>query len=369
MEPFSTLSVGEEATPSQPSVTLEVVSDDGASAMRLTFSEVVLGEGSRLILRSAEDGAQQVITAEKAEEWSGRSAIFNGPAIEVILERSKGDTEARYEIETKTVVPRLDVEERIEALEERTGTEERASQEAICGPEDDRQPSSDRRIGRIIPVGCTGWIGEGNKLLTAGHCVDPNNPSDMDLIEFNVPDSTAAGVIKYADPKDQYKIKTETIVYQDDGDGEEGNDWAVFEVEKNTETDRLPLEAQGGFFRLSNALPRGAVRITGFGLDSTPRSRNQTQQTHNSESISVISSQENDVVVSYIADTRPGNSGSPIISLPDEGGQSDTAFGIHTNGGCDEKKGTGNLGTGFQNNELWKAAVTITEEKEVAEQK
>lgn len=366
-EPFSTLSVGEEALAGQPSVTLEVVSDEGASAIRLKFSEVELGEGSRLILRSAEDGAQQVITADKANEWDGRSAIFNGPAVEVILERARGDDQAGYEIESKTVVPRLDAEERIDVIEERQGTEERASQEAICGPDDDREPSSDPRVGRIIPVGCTGWIGENNKLLTAGHCVDPNNPSDMDLLEFNVPESTAAGVIKYAAPQDQYKIRTETIVFQDDGDGEEGKDWAVFEVERNTETDRLPSEAQGGFFLLSNAAPQGAVRITGFGLDSTPRSRNQTQQTHNADSINVVEAEENDVVVSYMADTRPGNSGSPIISVK-EGGQGDTAYGIHTNGGCDPDNNKGNLGTGFQNNALWEAANSPSQDKDVAKQ-
>ena len=40
----------------------------------------------------------------------------------------------------------------------RGGEERIGGEESQCGANDDRQASTDARVGRIMPVGCTGWI-------------------------------------------------------------------------------------------------------------------------------------------------------------------------------------------------------------------
>jgi hypothetical protein len=106
-----------------------------------------------------------------------------------------------------------------------------------------------------------------------------------------------------------------------------GNDYAYFGCFANSSTGRTPVQAQGpGFVTRVPTSPAGGdqIRITGYGTDSTPLTRNQTQQTHVGPYAGVFGTE-----VSYTTDTEGGNSGSPIIF---EG--TDEAVGIHTHGGC-----------------------------------
>ena len=61
--------------------------------------------------------------------------------------------------------------------------------ESICGANDDRVASSNPRAGRIMPIGCTGWMIPGGAFLTAGHCA----LSTAQTVEFNVPASLSNG--------------------------------------------------------------------------------------------------------------------------------------------------------------------------------
>jgi V8-like Glu-specific endopeptidase len=193
-----------------------------------------------------------------------------------------------------------------------------------------------------MPVGCTGWIVGENTFLTAGHCVGPN----MRLLEFNVPASAPDGTTNPAAVRDQYAIVQASIVFNDDGAGAIGDDWAVFRVAANTQTGLLPRAAQGAQFALSQTLNPNQVTITGYGVDGG--TANQTQQTHSGNFLGVTVDGANDATMEYTVDTEGGNSGSPVFAA---GGGSE-AIGIHTNAGCNPPN-AGNHGTSFRHARLW----------------
>ncbi|WP_353642865.1 hypothetical protein [Mesorhizobium sp. WSM2239] len=103
----------------------------------------------------------------------------------------------------------------------RPATQENSSIETICGATDDRVAANNPRIGRIMPAGCTGWLIDGGRLLTAGHCTGRT----MQTVEFNVPASLANGVTVSPPVRDQYRVIARSVVKQNAG---VGNDWAIF---------------------------------------------------------------------------------------------------------------------------------------------
>lgn len=218
--------------------------------------------------------------------------------------------------------------------------------ESLCGG-DDRTDSSDRRIGRIMPIGCTGWLIGDDLALTAGHC---HSGTRMNILEFQVPKSSGAGLTRPAHPNDQYPILKTTIRSEDGG---YGNDWAVFRLGPNSNTGMLPGVAQGSVFKLSkNRRPTAIARVTGFGVDNTPRGNagdrnkdNQTQQTENgggSANVRYYGTPSSGAYFRHNVDTTGGNSGSPVES---EG----VAFAIHTHAGCGNG---GNHGTALDNEDV-----------------
>jgi hypothetical protein len=239
----------------------------------------------------------------------------------------------------------------------RRATTEGAVPRAICGENDDRVASNNPRVGRLMPVSCTGWLIDHGLLLTAGHCA----LGQMEIIEFNVEPSQANGTPVPSKVRDVYRVMGDSIVTQSTG---LGNDWAIFRVLPNTETGLLPHAAQGATFQLSFTENPANVRITGFGVDGPPpkfgagwRARrnttSQTQQTHVG-TLTENTGGPNSGTLHYDADTQPANSGSPVII---DGGN--VAIGIHTNGACTRTAGTTNAGTSFRNQALWTA---ITQE-------
>src|SRR5262249_48765657 len=147
----------------------------------------------------------------------------------------------------------------------------------ICGALDDRVPSNDPRVARLLPAGCTAWMIHdcARCLLSAGHCTSP-----VDVLEFNVPFSTILGVLVHPGPPDQYRV--DPLSQQGNGGQGVGDDWAYFGVFPNPVTGLMPGEAQGSSFEL--AVPPTAsgqtLRVTGYGTDNTPDPTfNQIQQT------------------------------------------------------------------------------------------
>ena len=348
-----------------------VIQIEGAQWLQLRFAEFHLVNG-QLKVSSAVD--EQTFTHNQLEDWEGLTAVFKGSEVTITLtpEASReisakvGDViiglpgpspEVGLETVWRPLINLLgdDLQRFIptDTLRKPDGPNPEAAfaPEAICGSIDDRTASNHPASGRIMPIGCTGWIiqGEGSRLLTAGHCIGTGTQT----IEFNVPASAANGATVSPPVRDQYRVIANSIVDQYTGIG---NDWAVFQVLPNTQTGLMPIDAQGTFFTVSNTANSATVRITGYGVDGPPpmfgrgprNADNQTQQTHTGR-LTQNTGGANTGTLRYRVDTQGGNSGSPVIV---EG--TNQTIGIHTNGGCTSSGGT-NAGTSFRNQALWNA--------------
>ena len=301
----------------------ETVRVSNAPWLRLMFTEANLGRASRLRLTSLQDGAVQHLNAATLRQWQNTSAYFNGDAVLVELLVAPGDTDIFVSMN--------------EILVGDYGTPGSQTPLSQCGPVDDRVFSSDPKVGRIIDIGCTGWIVSNGKYVTAGHCVVTT--SLLDVFEFNVPNSLPDGTLQHPGPEDQYVFDIVTA----STNGGVGNDWAVFTVFDNTETGLQPIDAQGESFSVAQDLGPANIRITGFGTDDGDE--NQSQQTHVGPNAG-----SSDITMRYQTDTTGGNSGSPVID--DATGVS---VGVHTHGGC-STTGTGNnSGTSTFNADFWAA--------------
>ena len=293
-----------------------------ATWLRLDFDEVRLGwgaAGGRAVLRvtSLLDGASQTHTATTIAQWQNTSAYFNGDAL-------------RIEI----LAPPHTAASRIRLSHAWAGPPAVGGPATICGPTDDRVPSFDDRAARALPIGCTVWLIDDtqNCMLTAGHCAT----GSLQTIQFNVPESDGAGNLQHPGPEDQYAVDVSS---KQSVNGGVGNDWGHFGCFPNTQTGLTPGEAQGVFYTLAASPPPVSgqdIRITGYGVDSSPPNWNQIQQTHAGPYASF-----GGTTVQYQTDTQGGNSGSAV--LDDSTG---LAIGIHTHGGCDAGGGA-NSGTGI----------------------
>ncbi len=295
----------------------------GVPWMRLQFADVRLSgspndeSGSILRITSHLDGAVQELNAHHVLEWQRTSAYFNGDAVqvEIIAQPGTGPNRALLRAVTAGEVP--------------------AFPETQCGAVDDRVLSSDPRVARVMPIGCTGWlIDDCNRcMLTAGHCF--NDSFDINTAQFNVPLSTSGGSYQHPPPQDQYAVDPISRQFESGG---VGSDWSYFGTFDNSTTGLSAATAQGAVFELLSAAPNFdpsiQIRITGHGVDSTPQSHNGVQQTHVGPVASITST-----TVRYQTDTQGGNSGSPVIWE-----QTGQAVGIHTHGGCGAGGGS-NAGT------------------------
>jgi len=309
----------------------------GAAVIRVRFAAAELGRNSWLTIRSLGDGAEQRLDARSLVEWGHTSAFLNGEEAEVALHVAPGDRDVYVRLAGVMGSDRPEIETQ-------------------CGATDDRVATTDNRVARVLPVGCTAWrIGNG-AFLTAGHCADldpdlsgpllPDGTLDFSastVIEFNVPASDASGNTVAAAPQDQYAVVLASVQWSFAGTGlSMGNDWCVFRVSPNSNTGLLPHQAYGLPFRIMRELPsNGAtLRVTGFGLDTG--AANQTNQTatgpFNGEVIGTGTAR-----LDYRVDTEGGNSGSPVIWE-----QNQFCMGIHTNGGCDTLGNGNNSATSFE---------------------
>lgn len=296
-----------------------VVRSEGARWLRLRFDAIELPAGSTLRLTSLLDGARQHLNATTAAQWRNTSAYFNGSAVRVELLGAEGLASARVALAEVVAGRAID------------------GPESQCGPSDDRVASNAANRARLLNIGCTANLTADGCFITAGHCMADSNL--LDVVEFNVPLSTAGGGLVHPPPADQY-VPTGAGQFSNGGIG---NDWGVFTVFANTETGLTPLQAQGPGLEFSTVLPRrrNPVEITGYGVDTG--SANQTQQV-SSGPVQTVSSSTN--TLKYVADTEGGNSGSAVLV----GGR---VVAIHTNGGCRTNGRGTNSGTmignaGFQ---------------------
>jgi hypothetical protein len=333
---------------------------DGLDApwIRVHFDDARLGPSSYVLMTSLLDGAQQRLDATALRQWNYVSALFNGDQVRIQLYVARGESNISVSIHAITVGEWIGFDD-LELLR------------TLCG-DDDRVPSGDNRVGRLIPIGCTAWRITTGAFLTAGHCVDvdpdrdgpklPDGILDLDnsCVEFNVPPSMPDGTIVCADPDDQYPVNPDGVIWRFDGEGQGlGKDWAVMGIFPNSNTGLLPHEAYGFPLRMSRSNPDNGdeIRITGFGQDSTPpgsegalNADNQTNQTSAGPYVGEFAVGD-DIFHNYVVDTVGGNSGSPIFWTAYE-----ITVGIHTAGGCGG--GVGNNGTSFEVNALEDALIS-----------
>lgn len=292
----------------------------GAAWVQLDFTGTTLGADSYLEVVSVKDGSSQRLSAKTLAEWDESSAFFNGDAVTVNIYIDEADQGAEVQVAS------VKVGEFVKNHDSRS----------ICGV-DNRVASSESRVGRIDPLGCTGWVASNGTLLTAGHCL--SRGSSNRVLSFNPPASLPDGTVQFPPASRQYSINQSSFNYTNGG---VGNDWGVFTVYDNSVTGLQPVQAYGGFTLRRDRNAR-RIRITGFGVDSG--STNQTNQTHVGDNAGSSGN-----TMRYTADTMGGNSGSPIIDS-----STGRALGIHTHGGC-YSSGGNNHGTSFYNSQLWNAA-------------
>ncbi|MFQ5584560.1 MAG: trypsin-like serine peptidase, partial [Calditrichia bacterium] len=298
-----------------------VIQIDGSSWLRLLFSDANLGENSYIEITSLKDQARQRLDAHTLVQWFYASAYFNGEAVKLELFAAKTDN---------NVFVRM---QEIMVGEYVTGPMVRSQ----CGPTDDRVSSNDPAVGRIVPIGCTGWLIPNGLVVTAGHCLDG---SGANVLEFNVPPSLPGGTIQHPPPEDQYSVIPSSKIFTNGGIG---NDWGTFEVFDNSITGLHPMVAQGAFFTLAQDLTPPDIRITGFGVDGGVD--NQTQQTHVGPNVGSTGT-----TMRYQTDTQGGNSGSPVID-----DSTHFAVGVHTHGGCNTNGTGNNNGTSTFHPQFWAA--------------
>ena len=211
-----------------------------AQWLRLSFNGARLGDASYIELTSLLDGGTQRLDSNTIRHWNYRSAYFNGDAVEIKLFLGAGDEDVYVDIREVTV------------------GEWSVRTKSICGSADNRTSSNEPRVGRIVPVGCTGWIVDNGKHVTAGHCLSGNN---ADTLQFNVPASNPDRTLNHPGPEDQYPIISTSRVYRDRG---VGDDWGIFAVSDNSNTGLQPIDAQNASFTVVQDLGPGTIRITGI---------------------------------------------------------------------------------------------------------
>ena len=319
----------------------DVVRVAEAPWLRLHFGDWDLGKASYLVITSREDGAQQRLDAVRLAQWQSASAFFNGDEVEIELYVAPGDQGVFFELREVMVGEKV------------SEADLHGETESICGAVDDRVDSTDPAAGRIVPVGCTGWIISNGAFLTAGHCVG----ASLQTLQFNVPPSDANGTINHPGTEDQYPIEALANIESSTGFGD---DWGVFNAFANSNGE-LASKRQGAFYRMSRDSNPATVRITGYGVDGPPpnfgnppprNADSQTEQTDAGPSAGETVISPDNAFWSYAVDTQGGNSGSPIIV-----DASNLTLGIHTHGGCTAGGGTNN-GTSFENDDLEAAVQT-----------
>lgn len=293
-------------------VAWHVVVAPGAAWVQLKFEQGGLAgdpasDGARIRVTSLLDQGVQHLTAETLRQSGGRSAYFNGESVLVELVACAGAAPSRVRIAGVTAG-------RFVGFDSRT----------ICGPTDDRVPSSEPGSARLLPTGCTAWLFDdlNRTFLTAGHC----SLGLSAVVQFNVPPSLPDGTIVHPPPSDQYFIEPSSVQAANGGVGQ---DWGYFAAYPNSETGLSPRGAQGGVYELAEAAPAvegQRIRITGYGLATAqlPASWSQVQMTHTGDYTGRSGS-----MVQYTTDTMGGNSGSPVFLADTK-----LVIGIHTHGGC-----------------------------------
>ncbi|WPU64079.1 trypsin-like serine peptidase [Peredibacter starrii] len=209
----------------------------------------------------------------------------------------------------------------------------------ICGQEDDRAPSFDTRVGRMVKAdetrGCAATLVSNNCVITIGTCA-----VSRDYVEFNVPQSIA-GIPQTSAIKDRYYIDHTFVRYETGGIGQ---NWAVMKLKKNEVTDLDAGQVQG-YYKVATkkSLKNSTVKLISYAyalndlyeikIGEVPPNK-YPEVLHFSQGSSTGKLVKSGLplipaILEHTADTTIGSWGAPII---DE--KSNEVIGITTHGGC-----------------------------------
>jgi V8-like Glu-specific endopeptidase len=276
----------------------------------------------------------QYFNGRSIEEWLNQTAFFTGNAVEVTLYIAPGDKNVSLAVKELT-------------LGEFMG--DQPPQDFLCGADSRVHSNYEYVDGRILPIGCSGWITAGGFYITAGHCLDVTS-YDLQVIQFHVPPSLCDGTLVPCAIEDQYPIIFSSRVYQN---SDVGDDWGIFNVGSNSNTGKTPAEAERSYYHLSKNLAPPNILVRGYGTDHTPagctgwyNSDSQTLQYDVGSNLGEYFNGSGDVYFEYLVDTQNGSSGS-VLQSNGVSGVTRTAIGVHTYGGCNPPN-IGNKGTSFE---------------------
>ena len=318
--------------------TTETISYPAGLWTILRFASFSLGQTGRLVIYSPEHPEKtQTFVQDTLTAWDGHTARFNGDTIRLELFRSPEEADISYQIKDLLVGVAVDA------------PHINVPPDSRCGS-DNRKPSVDQRLGRIVPGPCTAWSLSDGRLVTAGHCT-----RHMLLVEFIVPDSLDDGTSQSPSPDHQFKV----IPPQPDSfQRSPGQDWAVFSVVP-ADDGRLPSDTYGSFTvnRLPPATERAPLTVRGYGQDRNPRGETEKFNNRNltaQKSVGRLVGRSNKgSTLMHNAYTRNGSSGSPIVMQ----GSGDTV-GLHTHNRCTMGY---SIGMSFWDSALWQAMMNSDE--------
>jgi hypothetical protein len=312
----------------------ETVRAGAAPWMQVVFNNVQLGNDSYMLITSHFDRDYQFFNAKSISEWGNRSAFFKGNAVDVELFVAPNDIGITARIRELTVGEFL-------------GDNPNVIRD-VCGTDGRTSSSVPQYDGRLVPLGCTGWLSAGGFYLTAGHCLDVSSAS-LQIMEFNVPASLCDGTTQPAAVNDQFPITYSSRVFEN---GAIGDDWGVYNCGANSNTGLTPAEDKRSYYHLSRSLNPPDIFIRGFGTDNVPtgctgnrNSSSQTDQIHTDVNMGEFVNSPSSIYFEYQTDTDGGNSGSAIGASG--AGVTLHSIGIHTNGFCSPPS-EGNEGTSFE---------------------
>jgi len=254
---------------------------DQSAWVRLHFAGASLPAGSFVRMSSVLDGEVQELDAASLAMWGDSSAYFNGD--EVMLELVAGPRTSGNRLVLEHVTVQFgDITMR------------------VCGICDgnDRVPSDEPAVGRLMPSGCTASIYcEDGGLVSAGHC------SGSDVIEFNVPDSNPDCTINHPPVEDQFPILSRQFSNNGPGD-----DWAVFTTGENGLGESI-FERYGAVAPIAKAPAEIGEPSSLYGYGAAGNcERSYTQQLSPGEIKG-----RGTYTYRFNNDVRPGSSGSPLI--------------------------------------------------------
>lgn len=213
------------------------------------------------------------------------------------------------------------------------------AQAEICGKTDDRVPSFDPKVGRLVKEGATSGCGATlvgpNCVITIGECAQ-----NRDLVEFNVP-ASVAGISQMSSSEDVYYVDKNATVFKRGGIGSQ---WAVLRLLPNKVTQKNAGDVQG-FYRLAEKKSQNGdpIRVVQYAYalndiydirqgnmpaSQYPETMHFAQQVSRGKLVKagIFLIPE---IIEHDADTSYGSWGAPVINE-----KTNEVVGIDTHGGC-----------------------------------